>query len=255
MDRSEGERENEEKFDPTSYEIIVKSINFDATEDDIKDFFATYGEVTKVNLERRYYDGRSKGSAFVTFNSEVAREAAVADSGVELMGRPIRIEKTRSKEERMKEYGDKPRYERGRGARGGRGRGGRGGRGRGRGGRRYDDDEEEGGYNNNRNRSYSDEEFDRYEERPRRGGRGAGRGGRGAGRGAGRGRGGHREPRPVVTESDVIFVGNLNYKADVDDLWDHFEQCGEVNEVRISKYPDGRVNLFYQRIEKGIRSR
>merc|ERR1712032_898630 len=29
-----------------------------------------------------------------------------------------------------------------------------------------------------------------------------GRGGRG------RGRGGHREPRPVVTESDVIFVGN-----------------------------------------------
>merc|ERR1712203_163898 len=138
--------------------------------------------------------------------------------------------------ERMKEYGDKPRYERGRG-RGRRGRGGRGGRGRGRGGRRYDDDDEEG-YNNNRNRSYSDEEFDRYEERPRRGRGGRGRGGRR------RGRGGHREPRPVVTESDVIFVGNLNYKADVDDLWDHFEQCGEVNEVRISKYPDGRKKGF-----------
>lgn len=242
MDRSDGEREQEEKFDPTSYEVIVKSINFDATEDDIRDFFSTYGEVTRVNLERRYYDGRSKGSAFVTFASEEAREAAVADSGVELMGRPIRIEKTRSKEERMKEYGDRPRYERGRG-RGGRGRG-RGGRGRGRGGRRYDDEDE--GYRG-RNRSYSDEEFDQYDERPRRG-RGRGRGGRG------RGRGGHREPRPVVTESDVIFVGNLNYKADVDDLWDHFEQCGEVNEVRISKYPDGRVNLFYQRIEKGIRS-
>ena len=248
MDRSEGEREHEEKFDPNSYEIIVKSINFDATEDDIKDFFASYGEVTKVNLERRYYDGRSKGSAFVTFSSEKARDAAVADSGVELMGRPIRIEKTRSKEERLKEYGDKPRVERGRG-RGGRGRGApRGGRGRGRGGRRNDDDEEGGSYN--RKRSYSDED---YEERPRRGGRGRG-GPRGASRGGPRGRGGYREPRAVVTESDVIFVGNLNYKADVDDLWDHFEQCGEVNEVRISKYPDGRVNFVYQRIEKRIRS-
>ena len=202
----------EDNFDPASFEAIVKSINFDAEEDDIREFFAKFGEVTSVKLERRYYDGRSKGSAFVKFATLEALEAAVEATGSELMGRPIRIEKTRSREERLKEFGERPR-------RGGRGRG-RGGRGRGYRGR-------------SRSRSYSGDRYN--DERPRRT-RGRGRGGNG-------GRGGRR-PREVVTESNVIFVGNLNYRSTLDDIWDHFEQSGEVTDVRLAKYPDGRVSFF-----------
>ena len=209
MEHTEGERnerteQQEDNFDPTSYEVIVKSINFDATDDDIREFFGKYGNVASVKLERRYYDGRSKGSAFVKFADAQSLENAVADTGVEMMGRNIRIEKTRSKEERVKEFGERPR---------------RGYRPRGRGGRR--------GYRGGRSRSGSYSR-DRYtEDRPRRP-----RGGR---------RGGRRQREPVQ-ESNVIFVGNLNYKSSVDDIWDHFEQSGEVSDVRLAKYPDGRVS-------------
>lgn len=205
------EREQEDNFDPTSFEVIVKSINFDATEEDIEKFFANYGQVVSVKLERRYYDGRSKGSAFVKFAEEGARAAAVADTGVEMMGRAIRVEKTRSKEERVKEFGERPR---------------RGFRGRGRGGR--------GGDRYRRRRSYDrSESRDRYDDDRRRGPRGGRRGGRGG-----------RRQREPVTESNVIFVGNLNYKSSVDTIWDFFAKVGEVEDVRLAQYPDGRVSMM-----------
>ena len=47
-----------------------------------------------------------------------------------------------------------------------------------------------------------------------------------------------------VEESPIIFVGNLNFKSTVDDIWEHFESCGEVVDVRIATYPDGRKKGF-----------
>lgn len=279
----EGERDQpvESKFDPKSFEIIVKSISFEADEKDCEDFFASYGEIESLKLERRFHDGRSKGSAFVKFKTDEGRQAAIADTGVQWMGRNLRIEATRSREERIKDFGDRPPRRRGRG-------------GYGRPSRRHQDDYEGyerrdcGGYNRDRGRrdDYDDRGYDDgYDRRPRqRDDRGYGRRDEGynnrdrgygrdnnrdrgygrdngydrrdnvydrlrlsrGGGGSGRGRAPRRErkERVKVNESNVLFVGNLDYKSSHEDISALFSECGEVVEVRIAAYRDGRVRIL-----------
>ena len=206
----------ESKFDPASFEIIVKGVNYAATEDDIHDHFEQYGPVLSVNLLIRHFDGKSKGTCFVKFETEEGREKAISETGSEFMGRKVWIEKTRSREERLNDQDSRP-------------RGGGRGRGRGRGGYNNYDNDNEGGYNNNSGGGGG------YVSR----GRGGGRGG---GRGRGRGRGG--STRPKIEESKLLFVGNLSYQSTRDDIWDFFEQSGEIYEVRLVEGPDGRKKGF-----------
>jgi len=58
-----------------------------------------FGEVIKVNLLRTA-DRRSKGLAFVTFESEESVTKAVAGTNIEFMGRYLVIERTKPKSER-----------------------------------------------------------------------------------------------------------------------------------------------------------
>ena len=70
----------------------------------------------------------------------------------------------------------------------------------------------------------------------RRGGRG-GRGGRGRGRGGrGRGRGGGGGG----SSSKRVYVGNLSWEVEWQDLKDHMRDAGEVVHADVLKYQDGR---------------
>ena len=66
-------------------------MNFDSTEDDIRNYFSQCGEITEIKLLMRH-DGKSKGRGFVKFGSPGAQDKALRLNGTQFMGRSIRVE-------------------------------------------------------------------------------------------------------------------------------------------------------------------
>ena len=56
--------------------LYVGNLNFKSTSDDVRQHFATCGDVDKVNVVMDAYTGRSRGFAFVEMQSEDAAEKA-----------------------------------------------------------------------------------------------------------------------------------------------------------------------------------
>jgi RNA recognition motif-containing protein len=76
--------------------IYVGNLSFQATEDDIKDVFAEYGEVTRVSLPIDRETGKKRGFAFVDMAQEAHEDAAIAElDGAEWLGRELRVNKAR----------------------------------------------------------------------------------------------------------------------------------------------------------------
>ena len=108
--------------------LFVGNLSFNTTEGAILDLFKQAGNVTSCELIVDKFTSKSRGFAFVTFETQEAATAAVAQfNGKELDGRALTVNEARPKEDRPS----------GGGFGGGRGgdRGGRGGGGGGRGGR------------------------------------------------------------------------------------------------------------------------
>ena len=102
--------------------IYVGNLSNDATEDDVRQAFEAFGEVSTINLIKDKFSGESRGFGFVEMPTKSEADAAItALNGQEVKGRAINVNEAR------------PRAE-GRRSGGGGGRGGRGGSGRGRGG-------------------------------------------------------------------------------------------------------------------------
>lgn len=59
--------------------LYVGNLSFTATSDQVREYFATHGEVTNVNVVMDSFSGRSRGFAFVEMadeaNADKAREA------------------------------------------------------------------------------------------------------------------------------------------------------------------------------------
>lgn len=72
--RAKRDREAPEQ-DPTQTKMLVKNLAFEATANELKDLFSTYGHVKNVRLPKKYTGGH-RGFAFVEFVS--AEEAAAA---------------------------------------------------------------------------------------------------------------------------------------------------------------------------------
>ncbi len=80
--------------------IYVGNLSFQATEDDLKEVFAEYGEVSRVSLPTDRETGRKRGFAFVEMSSEAQEDAAIAElDGAEWLGREIRVNKAKPREE------------------------------------------------------------------------------------------------------------------------------------------------------------
>ncbi|HEY9295080.1 MAG TPA: RNA-binding protein, partial [Phormidium sp.] len=102
--------------------IYVGNLSYEVTEDDLSSVFAEYGTVKRVQVPTDRETGRMRGFAFVEMAAE-AEEAAAIDAldGAEWMGRSLKVNKA------------KPREDRGGG-----------------GGGRYGDNRRSGGFNNRR---------------------------------------------------------------------------------------------------------
>lgn len=104
--------------------LYVGNLSYSTTEDDIRDAFAKFGEVTSAKLIIDQMSGRSKGFGFVEMSSDEDAEKAIAGlNGTVLHERTLTVNEAR------------PMKDRGRGFGGGGGGGFGGGRGGGRGGR------------------------------------------------------------------------------------------------------------------------
>ncbi|MEM1251062.1 MAG: RNA-binding protein [Cyanobacteria bacterium P01_H01_bin.21] len=81
--------------------IYVGNLSYDATRDDINAVFAEYGTVQRVHLPTDRETGRPRGFAFVEMSSEDEETAAIeALDGAEWMGRDLRVNKARPREQR-----------------------------------------------------------------------------------------------------------------------------------------------------------
>ena len=113
--------------------IYVGNLSFEATQDDLTQVFAEYGTVKRVQLPTDRETGRMRGFAFVEMSTDAEETAAIeALDGAEWMGRDLKVNKAKPREERGSSGGSW-----GGGGGGGGGGGNRGGGGGGGGSRRY----------------------------------------------------------------------------------------------------------------------
>lgn len=80
--------------------IYVGNLSYQATEDDLREVFAEYGEVKRVVLPTDRETGRMRGFAFVEMTDETQEEKAISElDGAEWMGRQLKVNKARPKED------------------------------------------------------------------------------------------------------------------------------------------------------------
>jgi RNA recognition motif-containing protein len=125
--------------------IYVANLSFAVQDEDLREFFTPYGEVTSAKVIMDKVSGRSRGFGFVEMSDDEAARKAIAElDGATVEGRAIKVNEAKPKE-------DKPAYgNRGGGGFGGGGgsRGGYGGGGGNRGGGGYGGGGgDRGGYN------------------------------------------------------------------------------------------------------------
>ena len=87
-------------------DIFVKNLPFEITEQEINEAFARYGEVSGVKMLFDKESGRFRGMAFVTMQNFSEAQAAIDSlNGADLGGRPMRVEVSRPREQRITGFG------------------------------------------------------------------------------------------------------------------------------------------------------
>lgn len=80
--------------------IYVGNLSFQATEEDLRDVFAEYGEVQRISMPMDRETGRKRGFAFVEMAETAQEDSAIAAlDGAEWMGRALRVNKARPRSE------------------------------------------------------------------------------------------------------------------------------------------------------------
>ncbi len=101
--------------------IYVGNLARDITDDELKQAFAAFGQVERVNILRDRYSGVPKGFGFVEMPNDAEARAAIEGlKGKEIKGRTVDATEARPRQ-------DRPRGGGGGGFKGGRGGGGGGG--------------------------------------------------------------------------------------------------------------------------------
>ncbi|MGB7414788.1 MAG: RNA-binding protein [Thermosynechococcaceae cyanobacterium] len=81
--------------------VYVGNLSYDATQDNLSQVFQEYGAVKSVKLPTDRETGRPRGFAFVEMESEAEEAAAIeALDGAEWMGRDLKVNKARPREDR-----------------------------------------------------------------------------------------------------------------------------------------------------------
>lgn len=81
--------------------IYVGNLPYNLTEEELKDVFAEFGELTSVNLISDRFTGQPKGFAFVEMpNDSEAEQAIQALNETSIKGRNVKVNQARPRTER-----------------------------------------------------------------------------------------------------------------------------------------------------------
>lgn len=81
--------------------IYVSNLSFNVQDEDLKEFFTPYGEVTSAKVITDKETGRSRGFGFVEMSDEAASKKAIAElDGATVENRAIGVSVAKPKENR-----------------------------------------------------------------------------------------------------------------------------------------------------------
>ena len=81
--------------------MYVSNLSFHTTDEDLKNLFQQYGEVSSAKVINDKVSGRSRGFGFVEMPEDVAAKQAMQElEGKEIEGRALSVSVARQKEER-----------------------------------------------------------------------------------------------------------------------------------------------------------
>lgn len=81
--------------------IYVGNLSYEVTQEDLSNVFAEYGTVKRVQLPTDRETGRMRGFGFVEMSTDAEEAAAIeALDGAEWMGRDLRVNKAKPREDR-----------------------------------------------------------------------------------------------------------------------------------------------------------
>jgi RNA recognition motif-containing protein len=79
--------------------IYVSNLSFNVQDEDLREFFAPYGEVTSSKIINDRETGNSRGFGFVEMADEAASKKAIAElDGATVEGRAIKVMEAKPKE-------------------------------------------------------------------------------------------------------------------------------------------------------------
>ncbi|MFN6561893.1 MAG: RNA recognition motif domain-containing protein [Nostoc sp. ChiSLP01] len=86
--------------------VYVGNLSYEVTEDSLNAVFAEYGSVKRVQLPIDRETGRVRGFGFVEMGTDAEENAAIeALDGAEWMGRGLKVNKAKPKEDRGGSFG------------------------------------------------------------------------------------------------------------------------------------------------------
>lgn len=81
--------------------IYVSNLSFNVQDEDLREFFTPYGEVTSAKVITDRETGRSRGFGFVEMSDEAASKKAIAElDGATVENRTIGVSEAKPKESR-----------------------------------------------------------------------------------------------------------------------------------------------------------
>ncbi len=80
--------------------LYVGNLSYDTNESGLRDHFAQYGDIQDLKIIMDHATGRSKGFAFITFDSTGSAEAALEANGKSLDNRELRVNIARDNKSR-----------------------------------------------------------------------------------------------------------------------------------------------------------
>jgi RNA recognition motif-containing protein len=86
--------------------IYVSNLSFAVQDEDLRSYFAEYGEVTSAKVIMDKFTNRSKGFGFVEMSDDTAAQKAIQElDGATVDGRSIRVSIAKPREERPARQG------------------------------------------------------------------------------------------------------------------------------------------------------
>jgi RNA recognition motif-containing protein len=81
--------------------IYVSNLSFNVQDEDLREFFAEYGEVSSAKVIMDKFTNRSRGFGFVEMSDNAAAQKAITElDGATVEGRAIKVSEAKPREER-----------------------------------------------------------------------------------------------------------------------------------------------------------